>query len=76
MTNLFNRVKDAIANAIENGYEPLAQSAKNLAADLQEKAADFAEDRLEDIVEAVQAIKDKTANGVENVKDWLDGDDD
>jgi ribosome-binding protein aMBF1 (putative translation factor) len=53
MTNLFNRVKEAI----DNGYEPLAMSAKQLAEDLQEKASDFAEDAVEDIQEAVAEVK-------------------
>lgn len=57
MTNLFNRVKEAVQNAIDNGYEPLAMSARDLAADLQEKAADFAEDAVEDIQEAAAEVK-------------------
>jgi hypothetical protein len=51
MTNLFTRVKEAVENAIDNGYEPLAMSAKQLA-----------EDAVEDIAEAVQAVKDKMSN--------------
>lgn len=75
MNNLFNRVKEAVQNAIDNGYEPLKQSAIELAADLQEKAADFAEERLEDVAEAVEAVKAKAAQVVDSVKDKLDGDD-
>jgi ribosome-binding protein aMBF1 (putative translation factor) len=57
MTNLFNRVKEAVENAIDNGYEPLAMSARDLAEDLQAKAADFAEDTIEDIQEAAAEVK-------------------
>jgi ribosome-binding protein aMBF1 (putative translation factor) len=57
MTNLFNRVKEAVENAIDNGYEPLAMSARDLAEDLQAKAADFAEDAVEDIQEAAAEVK-------------------
>jgi ribosome-binding protein aMBF1 (putative translation factor) len=57
MTNLFNRVKEAVENAIDNGYEPLAMSARDLAEDLQAKAADFAEDAVEDIQEAAVEVK-------------------
>lgn len=54
---MFNKVKEAVQNAIDNGYEPLAMKARDLAADLVEKASDFAEDKLEDITDAVKAVK-------------------
>lgn len=54
---MFNKVKEAIENAIDNGYEPLAMKARDLAADLVEKASDFAEDKIEDITEAVKTVK-------------------
>jgi hypothetical protein len=76
MINLFNRVKDALENAIDNGYEPLKQSAVELAADLQEKASDFAEDSLEGIAAAVEAVKTKATQVVDNVTDTWDGNDD
>jgi division protein CdvB (Snf7/Vps24/ESCRT-III family) len=76
MNNLFNRVKDAVQNAIDNGYEPLKQASIELAADLQEKASEFAEDKLEDIAQAVQAVKDKTNSVIDTVKDKLDNKDD
>lgn len=76
MTNLFNRVKEAVENAIDNGYEPLAMSARDLAEDLQAKAADFAEDTIEDIQEAVEAVKAKAGNAAQNIKDRWDDDND
>jgi len=57
MNNLFNKVKESIDNAIDNGYEPLAMKARDLAADLVEKAGDFADDKLEDITDAVKSVK-------------------
>ena len=50
---MFNKVKEAVENAMSNGYEPLAMKARDLATDLVDKASDFAED----IVEAVKAVK-------------------
>lgn len=76
MTNLFNRVKEAVQNAIDNGYEPLAMSARDIAADLQEKASDFAEEALEDLTEAAEAVKTAAGNAAQNIKDRLDGDND
>jgi len=57
MTNLFNRVKDAIENAIDNGFDPLAMKARELAEDLIEKAGDFAEDAVEVVTETVEQVK-------------------
>ena len=54
---MFTKVKEAIQNAIDNGYEPLAMKAQDLAQDLAEKASDFADDQLEDITEAVKKVK-------------------
>jgi hypothetical protein len=76
MIDLFNRVKDAVQNAIDNGYEPLKQASLELAADLQDKASDFAEDTLEDIATAVDAVKAKSSEVVENIKDRMDSYDD
>jgi hypothetical protein len=64
---MFNKVKEAIENAIQNGYEPLAMKARDLAEDLADKASDFAEDKLEDITDAVKAVK--THFGAENKDD-------
>ena len=54
---MFSKVKEAIENAIQNGYDPLAMKARDLAEDLVEKASDFADDKLEDITEAVKSVK-------------------
>lgn len=76
MNNIFNRVKEAVENAIANGYEPLAMNAQELAADLQEKAADFAEDTLEDITEAVETLKTAASATSKRIKQsWGDSND-
>ena len=54
---MFSKVKEAIENAMANGYDPLAMKARDLAADIAEKASDFADDKLEDITEAVKSVK-------------------
>lgn len=54
---MFTKVKEAIQNAIDNGYEPLVMSAQELAADLVEKASDFAEDSIEDVTAATEQVK-------------------
>lgn len=55
---MFTKVKEAVENAIDNGYEPLAMKARDLAADLVDKASDFAEDQMEDITDAVKRVKE------------------
>jgi hypothetical protein len=57
MNNIFNKVKDAIENAIDNGYNPLALKARELAEDIVEKAGDFAEESIEAVTEAVEQVK-------------------
>ena len=59
MNNLFNRVKDAIENAIDNGFDPLAMKARSLAEDLIEKTGDFAEDAIEAVTDAVEQVKQR-----------------
>ena len=54
---MFTKVKEASQNAFDNGYEPLVMSAQELAADLVEKASDFAEDRIEDVTVAAEQVK-------------------
>ena len=54
---MFNRVREAIENAIDNGYNPLALKARELAEDIVEKAGDFAEESIEAVTEAVEQVK-------------------
>jgi hypothetical protein len=56
---MFNRVREAIENAIDNGYNPLALKARELAEDIVEKAGDFADDSIETVTEAVEQVKRK-----------------
>ena len=55
MNNIFNKVKDAI----DNGYNPLALKARELAEDIVEKAGDFAEESIEAVTDAVEQVKRK-----------------
>lgn len=55
---MFNKVREAVENAIANGFDPLAMKARDLAEDLVEKASDFAEDKIEDITDAVTSVKE------------------
>ena len=55
---LFTKVKESVENAIDNGFNPLAMKARDLAADLVEKANDFAEDQMEELVDAVKQVKE------------------
>jgi hypothetical protein len=48
MNNIFNRVREAIENAIDNGYNPLAL-----------KARELAEESIEAVTEAVEQVKRK-----------------
>lgn len=56
---MFNRVREAIENAIDNGYNPLALKAREIAEDIVEKAGDFAEESIEAVTEAVEQVKRK-----------------
>lgn len=58
MTNIFNRVREAVENAIDNGFDPLAMKARELAEDLIEKTGEFAEEAIENVTEAAQQVKD------------------
>ena len=62
MTNIFNRVKEAIENAIDNGYDPLAMKAKALAEDLFDKASDLSDETIENITDAVKQVKERFGN--------------
>lgn len=65
MTNMFNRVREAVQNAIDNGFDPLVKSARELAEDLIEKTGEFAEDAIEVVTEAVEKVKEQFDNGDE-----------
>ena len=65
MTNMFNRVREAVQNAIDNGYEPLAMKARDLAEDLIEKTGDFAEDAIEVVTDVVEQVKQQFDKGDE-----------
>jgi hypothetical protein len=56
---MFNRVREAIENAIDNGFDPLVQGARELAEDLIEKTGDFAEESIEAVTDAVEQVKRK-----------------
>ena len=58
MTNLFDRVKELVTNAIDNGYEPLAHSARELAEDIMNMTDDFIEDGIDAVTDATQQVKD------------------
>lgn len=54
---MFNKVREAIENAIDNGFDPLALKAQELAEDIVEKAGDFAEESIEAVTDAVEQVK-------------------
>lgn len=58
MTDLFERVKQLIINAMENGYDPLAQSARELAEDIIETTGECEEEGVEAVTKAAQQVKD------------------
>lgn len=57
MNNIFSKVKDAVENAIDNGYNPLAMKARELAEDIVEKAGDFTNESIEAVTDAVEQVK-------------------
>ena len=66
MNNLFNKVKESIENAIDNGFDPLAMKARDLAEDIVEKAGNFAEDTVEDVTNAVARVKEHFDKDTDN----------
>ena len=65
MTNIFNRVREAVQNAIDNGFDPLVKSARELTEDLIEKTGDFAEDAIEAVTDVVEQVKQQFDKGDE-----------
>ena len=60
---MFNKVRESIQNAIDNGFDPLAMKARELAEDIVEKAGDFAEESIEAVTDAVEQVKQQFDKG-------------
>jgi hypothetical protein len=60
---MFDKVREAIDNAIANGFDPLVQDARSLAEDLIEKTGEFAEDTIEVVTDVVEQVKQQFDKG-------------
>jgi predicted alpha/beta hydrolase len=54
---MFNRIRELIEAAINNGYEPLAYSARELAEDIVESTGEFDDYSIEDVTASVEQVK-------------------